>query len=345
MEFSESLAFIERGYEVKRNLAHGTPVVLTEEDKKKGVMEIKESNDRRKFGRESREFKKLDDVMLVHKTNYPPRKCTIETRVSAKVVEQETIFIFEGWYTVNSRPYRNTVHFAANHEVSGNSGGDWYSMKYAVITPLTSIPKERVKSNRSVDTFVEGSVSIGEGSYILCPKEEMAAIQEMNPGVTVVGYEGTCVLDYANILLWILDKPVVFGNDWGIASEQAESYQSVLTREGYTNFDAHYFSETEKVSNANKGMSLAVGILELIMNTPELCSIDDSYEIAEQGGLFDTLCYCDRATPGYLDKLLNEIGLKGRYEGPFASNEDFQDWCVSLIDEAKELAACKAAQK
>jgi hypothetical protein len=341
MDFTESMAFINRSYEVRNKLDDGEPVILTENDKKTARAEIKESNDRNNFFGEKREFKKIDDVMLVHKTNFAPHNSTIETRLSANITEQSTIPIYDGWYTINERPCRNTIHFSANHEVSGNSGGNWDSCKYVVITPLVDIPKERVKSNSPVDTFAEGAVSLKEGAYVLCPKEEMDAIKEMNPGLIVVGYEGDNALYYANTLLWMLGYPVVYGDDWGMFSEQHDSYKEVLVNAGYDNFDAHKFSKTKKIEEANYYMSYAVGILELIMKTPELRSIEDLYELAQESKLFNAISFANIATPGYLNKLLAEIGMSESFTGQFANVDEFRDYCVSLIEEAKNLAACK----
>ena len=343
MDWVESRAFIDRIYEVESKLEEGETVVLTENDKKLSKEQIKESNDSKNFMATKRPFEKLEDYMLVHKTQYAPQNSIIETRMSGNVVDKTMVPIGDKFYEINVRPCRNTVHFSSNHEVRGNSGGNWDNCKYAVVTPLVSIPKEQFRSNKSVDTFVEGRVSLKSGSYILCPKEEMETIKMKNPGIIIVGYDGENVLDYANTLLWMLGYPVVYGDDWGIDSYHDKSYHEVLEKAGFKNFDAHTYTDMANVENANWCISYAVGILELIANNSEFANID-SRELVEQSGLFKTLCYCDAATPGYLNNLLDEIGMKKSFVGPFADDEEFDKYCIALIDEAKILCANRGSR-
>ena len=334
MNINEILAFTNRSYDVRLQLARGETVILTEQDKIMGTEEIRKANDRKNFG-DKREFKQLKDIMLVHKTKYPPQNSTIQSRVSANVVDQGHVFIGSKAYTVNIRPCRNTIHFSANHEVTGNSGGDWNDCKYIIITPLVNIPKKQFRSNRSVDTFVEGAVALKKGTYLLCPKDEIETLKMKNPGVCVIGYEGTVAQDYAETLLWMLGYPVPYGGSWGFSSSHTKSYMDVLKESGYDKFDAHFYSKSVEIENANFCISYAVGILELIMNNLELASMD-SYELVEQTRMTQIIGPCDQATPGYLNKLLTEIGMAPSYVAPFKDYEELENYCIALVDEAKQ---------
>ena len=338
MGFDDRYAYIYRKVEIMENLKQSESIILTEKDKKINGEEIASSNKNDYYSR--REFKKLSDIMLVHKTNYAPKNSTIESRISANVMDTVSVTIFGQSYDINLRPCRDTVHFCANHEVTANNGGNWDLCKYAVITPLLNIPKKKFRSNCPVDTFVEGAVLLKGKSYVLCPKEEMETVKMNNPGLIVVGYEGNS-LGYANTLLWILGYPVAYGNSWGFSSSQNQkAYEEIVLKAGYKSLSPHFFSEENIVENSNISISYAVGILELIINHPELHNID-SYELAEETKLFTTLCYCDTTTPGYLNKLLSEIGLNESYTNKFASNDEFDSYCISLIDEAKQLRTKK----
>ncbi len=337
MDYSERRAYIEKMYGIPMMLENGETVVLTENDKKCSLEEIKKSNDPNNSYGLKRDFEQLEEVMLVHKTNYAPHDSTIESRMTANVFDTSGVFINGEPYTINLRPCRNTVHFAANHEVSPNGGGNWDDCKYAIITPLTSIPKDKYKSNCPVDTFVNGPVTLTEKAYLLCPKDEIEEMKKSNPNLYVIGYEGTSALDYANSLLWMLGYPVGQGNDWGFSSQHQTSYENLLSQNGYENLSPHYYSETKEIEEANWNMTYVVGVLELIMNTPKLHNID-SHELAKQTMLYETLCFCDDATPGFLNMLLFQIGMKESYPGSFASPEEFEQYCISLIDEAKHAS-------
>ena len=311
------------------------PLVMTKSDFEITIRKMKNA----KESGNNRKMEKLEDVMLVHKTNYSPKDNTIGTRTSSNVVDSIDVTIGGKVYFINVKPRRDTVHFAVNHEVTANSGGSWNDCKYIIIVPLLSIPKEQFGSNRCADTFTNGKVILDSNCYILCLKEEMERVQKDNPNVTVVGCEDTEVMNYGNAFLWGLGYSVEDGNDWGYNDVSRQNdYHDLLSTNGYTKFASH--SNTEDKAREEKlfNINFMAGALELIKNNSELWNIDD--EVISNGTYFNS-CITEISDEG-MNKIfktyLNELGFDVEAYTKFLNEKHPYEAIVKyLIEEAKEL--------
>lgn len=265
---------------IKKLKEAGVTIVLTEEEKERRFEEIRQAQKtiEERFGYlcefenglinglvNMRGFESTSDIIMVHKTNYAPKGERIESRYSGGVLDECSIILGGEEYKFTCKNGRDTVHLSANHEVSANDGGSWSKMKYAVILPFDDLKKHsKIKSVKSVDTYTRGAVRLTENSYILCPKGESRAIQEENPNVTIIEYEGEFVQDYANMLISELGYKLEFGNDHGFEDfEQAKKYSDIMEREGLV-IKSHFHSEDkEREKNLNRIYSVA-GLLQLI---------------------------------------------------------------------------------
>lgn len=146
------------------------------------------------------------DVVLIHKTNYMPKSNQIQTYKSVVRYKEKVIF-GEDEYEISYPEGRNTIHFSANHEVTAHLSGSW-STKYAIIIPFSDIPKDRIGSACSVDTFVKGNVQLNNNAYILCPIGQGKIVRESNPNAKVIEYDGELVDGFANSLISYLGYPV-----------------------------------------------------------------------------------------------------------------------------------------
>ena len=115
------------------------PIVLTEEDKYITPQE--------------KEYKGLEDFILVHKTDFIPTQSKIKSAKDSQALVNEQIILNGKEYNYMYKRERNTVHFAVNGEVSSHAYGNWDNCKYAVLIPIIDIPKEKIEMFASVDTF------------------------------------------------------------------------------------------------------------------------------------------------------------------------------------------------
>lgn len=271
----------------------GIPIILTEEEKEKRFREIRNAIKNKSEGFDflgayengkvnMKDFESTSDIIMVHKTDYPPKGEKIESRYSGKVLHECSVTLGGEEYNFTCLSGRDTVHLSANHEVGANNGGNWSKMKYAVIIPFDDLKKfSTIKSAKSVDTYTRGPVTLTENCYILCPKGGSAAIQAENPNVTVIEYEGEFVQDYANMLISELGYKLEFGHDHGFKdSKQANKYYDIMTREGFS-MQSHFHSE-DKTRETELGIVYQiVGLMKLIRDQGLLEKINRNQLIEE----------------------------------------------------------------
>lgn len=130
LNFKEAISFLEE---------NNIPIVLTEEDKY--------------ITNQEKEYKGLEDFILVHKTDFIPIQSKIKSAKDSQALVNKQIILNGKEYNYMYARERNTVHFAVNDEVYSHAYGNWDNSKYAVLIPLIDIPKEKVGMFSSVDTF------------------------------------------------------------------------------------------------------------------------------------------------------------------------------------------------
>lgn len=300
-EIESATTLLHLGYTfkdaIKKLKEVGATIVLTEEEKERRFEEIRNAHKTIEEGFDDscyfengltngrvnmREFESTSDIVMVHKTDYAPRGERIESRYSGGVLHDCCVTLGGEKYNFTCKSGRDTVHLSANHEVGANDGGSWSEMKYAVIIPFEDLKKHStIRSAKSVDTYTRGAVKLTENSYILCPKGESLAIQEENPNVTVIEYEGEFVQGYANMLISELGYKLEFGHDHGFEDQkQANKYYDIMENEGFS-MQSHFCSE-DKEREIELGMVYqVVGLMQLI-SEEQLIEKLDRYELIEE---------------------------------------------------------------
>ena len=182
---------LKERYERAKQL--GEPFVLTEEDLALG---IDPNNDQK-------EIKTIEDLVMVHATDYLPKGAI---RTSSSTGRRDTHlqkFTLYGKDSIeleyDSNVYRDTNHFCLN-SAPGSHEYRYGTRRYVVIMPLAS-NKDKIVAGNECDLWSEGDVELKDDAFILCPEDEMAAVKDANPGVTIIGFKGTEADPYANIFL------------------------------------------------------------------------------------------------------------------------------------------------
>ena len=234
------------------------PIVFDETDK----IIINESN-----------FDKLEDLVLVHKTNYAPTNNEIKTVSNSNVQCKEQINICGNQIEINYNLVRDTVHFAVNGEVGSHFYGSWDEMKYAVIIPFTEVLN--IVNFSTGDTYTKGNVDISNG-YLLCPEEEIDQIRKNNSNLIVIGYKGRSVDGIADAFITMLGykKEKVSTHGW----ENKDSDKAVYTVLDKTNikFGDHSSSIERKEEEIYTGINQFKAIIEQLLER----KIDYDVELA-----------------------------------------------------------------
>lgn len=194
---------------------------------KKQKEEFEKDNDGKKIN-------SIDDLVLVHVTDYVPEGGVIHSPMDAGVQYHEE---YDGvQYEVPRQ--RRTIHFAMNGDLTGTSnvGGSWKRRKYAIIIPLSRLNKEDFKGGTTVDFYSEDSIQIPEGSYILCPEEEKETVQKtVGNSVTVEGVEDEYINGYISILLQKLGYKIEEIGDYAWVSDGDDTSAIHVLKEYFEN--------------------------------------------------------------------------------------------------------------
>ena len=197
-----------------------------------GINAVLTKNDT--FGtKKTKPIDSLDDIILIHKSNHLPINSRLSSVSEANITGDLEYKLGGHDYKMSLTKQRNTVHFTANGEVSSHFFGSWEDKKYAVLIPLSDVPKKDIGSARSNDTFVIGGVTLTPNTWILVPKGERQQAQKNNPQVNIIEYEGVNVTGYANQLVMNLGYTYERTNEHGwINEEDRWKYDSIVKNEG-----------------------------------------------------------------------------------------------------------------
>lgn len=159
----------------------------------------------------------IDDLVLVHMTNYIPENGVIKTPKDAKVMFNEE------WHGMKYQipQMRNTVHFALNHEVSPNQNRN-IDCRYAIIIPLKDMNPLDFVGGTAVDFYSNKSIELPESAVILCPKEDEELIKEkMKREISIIGFDGEISNGKPNQVIQELGYKVEKGGQYNWENSEA----------------------------------------------------------------------------------------------------------------------------
>ena len=209
------------------------------------------------------EFQNISDFVAVHKTKIMPSNDMIMTpEDSGKTHEMGFVDPGTGiMHTFSANVGNDTIHFTLNCAVCNHEvGNDWDSYEYAVMIGLDKLDKEQILDVKSEDTYLDGSVSLGDEYYVFCPVGQRDSILEKNPKATVIEYSGIALNDaIARMILYSGKKLETYGtygwdrdSDFMPSNSDNKALDKVIEREGYPNlvgiFGPSLHSETKYMS-------------------------------------------------------------------------------------------------
>lgn len=264
MDFQEAIEFLQD---------HNVEIVLTEEDKEAIYSKENQKNE---------EIKSFEDLILVHKTDYPPKNSQIKPSSESNVKNTGEVQIRGKQHKFEYNMPRNTVHFYMNGEVGSHNSGYWDDMKYVVLIPLDKVNKEKMIGGSMVDTYFDGIVDIPNDSYLLCPKGEKHKVQADNPNITILEYEGERALEYGDALVSALgyynEGRCVHG--WMINKKGEEQALNLYKEKGFR-IGAHAGSKERKQEQKKAKINRTLEACEVIKkNLKEINGKDELYGIS-----------------------------------------------------------------
>lgn len=243
------------------------------------------------------EFQNISDFVAVHKTKIMPSDDMIMTpEDSGKTHEMGFVDPSTGtMHSFSSNVGNDTIHFTLNCAVCNHDvGNDWDSYEYAVMIGLDKLDRCQILDVKSEDTFLDGSVSLGNDYYIFCPVGQKNMVLEKNPNATIIEYSGIPLNEaISRMIIYSGKKLEPYGTyGWGRDSDYLPSssdnkaLDKVIEREGYPNlvgvFGPALHSETKYMSrrmwkreyyalislleyNKNNGVEMPDDIVQMIL--------------------------------------------------------------------------------
>lgn len=307
---------------------NGVPFIFTEEEK---------NTIREMYGQTSRNFESINDIVLVHKTDYEPDKNCLNTDVSMNAIKENNTKINARVYPTLIRPFDNTIHFSVNNESIKHLDYKWDNKKYGIIVNLADISIDSLNGVNSADTYTTSIFELPKGSIILCPADRISEVFKNNNNCIVIGYENENYNDYINTILMGLELPVEKNDEFGFKDDKVNAkYKEILTEAGYKNFNQYWQTDDKKEYNSREAISIIQGILEFLISHPEFKDTDYK-SIIKDNDLY----------------LLMDYVVRNDYTADFGYSLDeiHMEIDIYSIDQEKELsealieAAIKTAQK
>lgn len=228
-------------------------------------------------GKHQKQTNELKDLVLVHKTKYPPIDNCIKAPRDIEEAMQpyyHPICILGKTYNRNLKHERNTVHFSVNGEVLDHQFGNFSKRKYIIMIPGDKIEKKKFIGGELDDVYTNGTYEIPKGAIIICPANEIVEIKNKNKGQEVFGYEGEYADGYGNLLLnkmgYAMDKSYkvfeLLFSEKGLNLKPTRHSVSEQVQEEYCYQEMHAYTERIKIIKEEELLTKDTAI-ELIKDT------------------------------------------------------------------------------
>lgn len=210
---------------------------------------------------DQRAIQSLQDLVLIHKTDFYPTHDTIQTALSTHARSHMVVQINHQKHEIPFSVANNSIHFSVNGPVGSHMYGSWDSRKYAIVVPFQNLNLENLIGYRPEDTYFEGNVHISGPAYLLCPVGEKEKIQKANTYLQVLEYENISLDDATQSLLFYLGYKLekVSNNNW-INHHDSGMSNSIVQDAGIPLASPHVYSnnyvETALLTSAHKFAAL-----------------------------------------------------------------------------------------
>lgn len=156
----------------------------------------------------------LDDIVMVHATDYFPENHIIKTSRSANAIyekDKKEIKIVGESKIGNTYSHRNTIHFALNGKVSNHGWNSWDNVKFIIIEPM-KYHMDTIHCVRPEDTWVKGEMKLSNESIILVREDVYDKLnKETLKDYNIIKFRGNDTIVVEKVLLMLGYKPKTIG--------------------------------------------------------------------------------------------------------------------------------------
>lgn len=282
-------------------------------------------------------IKSIDDLIMVHMTNYMPAGSIKTPKSTNKHVMSTFSIKINGEdikYPFKVSSYRNTVHTCLNGVATDHAYRTVEKAKYAVLLPLAT-NKEKIVAGTECDLFSEGDIEIRKDSYILCLEEDYVEIKKANPEATVVVCQGDSVKPYVNVFLsqvlgYKYKEPTELSRYWDHGrGKDCEMAYSIIQENGWE-YGSHNGSKWSIAECREQRLDILIQVLKIIIQNKLLYNLDNFDEICKKiclclnssdiltGYSFSSEFFNESSYNYICDSILKETGLDLKSQVPFS---------------------------
>lgn len=145
----------------------------------------------------------LDDLVLVHATDYMPQNGIITSSENKKITSDGITFY----------QHRKTIHFAINGRVGNHTKNNWDDKGIIIIDPIKEHINE-ITNFLTVDTYFSGSFKLTNDAVILIREDIFDSLpQEYLTKYKIVKFSGDSITAVNKVLIMMGYKPQDVGQD------------------------------------------------------------------------------------------------------------------------------------
>lgn len=229
---------------------------------------------------QTRSITDINDLVLVHRTNYWPENGIIRTAKSARALgkyeyKEKEILIPSG---------RDTIHFSLNGEVSQHAlGNNWDQMPISIIIPIKAMSEEQkrqIVGGLTVDLYTKGDLELPEGAYVICSEQTHETRDAGKASVIEVpSNEANGIKGYANALIAKLGYKLesVGAYVWG--NEEDEKIASEIIQQNWKRIQ-HSDSQEHYEEQVEPWINYTIAVLKIKLQ-------EEKYEDLSPEGILD----------------------------------------------------------
>ena len=217
----------------------------------------------------------IDELVMIHATNFFPEKHEIKSNRGGQKIYTEEI---NGQIMVFNNS-RDTVHFAINGRVSSHIFGNWDKMKYIIIEPIKE-HIDQLESFRVVDSWIRGNVELSNKAILLVKDDEYDNLtDEQKKEYEIIKFRGDSAIVVQKLLIMLGYKPQTVKKDNWKNEKNGAKVQFFVNEKYGTKMDSHMFSKASDLEShiitRNRFIS---SIRNETIDTYDGCFLLDKYE-------------------------------------------------------------------
>ena len=261
-----------------------------------------------------RKIEKIDDLILVHKTNTLPKEGTLYSPRDGHAKSHDKFVLNDKEYNYEYLVGNNTLHFCLNGPVTNHSYGSWADRRYGILIPAYNVERHNLIRFEPEDTYFQNKLKLPKGSMIICPSSERENASKQNPDVDIITYDESITLSEAiECAIYYKGYKVkeITNNNWFeiMGEDDVNNLSKIKEENNIIDYEErHYYSDNLKYARLESLCNRTASIIKcLIENNLEDIDTENLSNILNGIHLFGEPKFYKNDYTLYLTILIDQI--------------------------------------